>query len=114
MGFALRVLVNAAAILIAAYFVPGIRVADGLTVLIAGFALGVINALVKPVLTILTFPLTLLTLGLFLFVLNAACLGLAAYFVRGFSIDGFWPALFASLIVSVVSWLLSGLTDRRS
>lgn len=114
MGFLIRVLANAAAILTAAYIVPGIHVADGVTVVIAGFALGVINALVKPVLTILTFPLTLITLGLFLFVLNAACLGLAAYFVRGFSIDGFWPALAASLVVSLVSWILTGLMQPRS
>lgn len=113
MYFVIRVIANAAAILIAAYLVPGIHVEDGGTVLVAGFALGVINALVKPVLTILTLPLTLITLGLFLFVLNAACLGLAAYLVRGFSVDGFWPALLASLIISFVSWILTGLMTRR-
>jgi putative membrane protein len=116
-GFLIRVVANAAAIFIAASIVPGIRVADGTTVLIAGFVLGVINALVKPLLTIVTLPLTLVTLGLFLFVLNAACFGLAAYFVPGFSVAGFWPALVASLIVSIVSWLLTALmtrTDTRS
>jgi putative membrane protein len=112
MRFLIRIVANAAAILVAAYVVPGIHVAEGGTVLVAGFALGVINALVKPVLTILTLPVTLITLGLFLFVLNAACLGLAAYLVSGFTIDGFWPALLASLIVSFVSWLLNGLMTK--
>jgi putative membrane protein len=109
MRFLIHVVANGAAILLAAYLVPGIHVASGATVIIAGFALAIVNALVKPILTIITLPLTFLTLGLFLFVLNAACLGLAAALVRGFSIDGFWPALIASLVISVVSWVLTGL-----
>lgn len=114
MSFLIRVVANAVAILVAAYLVPGIHVEDGGTVLIAGFALGVVNALVKPVFMLLTLPLTIVTLGLFLFVLNAACLGLAASVVPGFTIDGFWPALVASLVVSVVSWMLATLMRPRS
>lgn len=85
--------------------------------IVAGVFLGLVNALVRPVLLLLTFPLTLLTLGLFIFVVNTACLGLAAYLVPGLTIDGFWSAFFGALIVSVVSWVLSGLHgfgDRRA
>ncbi|MBI3455249.1 MAG: phage holin family protein [Candidatus Rokubacteria bacterium] len=71
------------------------------------------NAVVRPVLVILTFPLTLLTLGLFLFVLNALCLWLTSAIVKGFEVHGFWAALFGALLVGVVSWLLTAfLSDR--
>ncbi|HSL59184.1 MAG TPA: phage holin family protein [Acidimicrobiales bacterium] len=76
--------------------------------------LGLVNALVKPVAIILTLPLTLLTLGLFLIVLNAAMLGLTDWLTGSFSVDGFWTAVFASIVISIVSWVLNGAlgTDR--
>ena len=77
--------------------------------LIAGRGLGFVNAIVRPGLFLLTLPLTLVTLGLFIFVLNALCLGLTAALVPGFDIDGFWWALLGALLVSVVSWILNGL-----
>jgi putative membrane protein len=113
MGFVVRVLVNAATLALAAAVVPGIRL-DGATVaLLAGVVLGLVNALVRPVLVILTLPLTLLTLGLFLLVLNAACLGLTAWLVPGFDIDGFGPALLGALVVSAVSWILTAFVSDR-
>ena len=79
----------------------------------AGLVLGLINAVVRPVLLILTLPLTLVTLGLFLLVLNALCLWLTSALVKGFTVHGFWAAFFGALIVSVVSWLLNAfLSDR--
>jgi len=75
--------------------------------------LGFVNAIVRPVLFFLTLPLTLLTLGLFIFVLNAICLALTALLVPGFSIDGFFSAVFGALLVSVVSWILNGLVVGR-
>jgi putative membrane protein len=104
-----RVLLNGVAIMVAGYFIPGLTLAGPGTALLAGAILGVVNALVKPVLIVLTLPLTLVTLGLFLFVVNALCLGLTAALVPGFDIAGFWSMLFGALIVSVVSWILNGL-----
>jgi putative membrane protein len=110
MGFILRIIVYTLALLVAAYLVrPGIQL-DGLaSALVAGLLLGVVNAIVRPILVVLTFPITLLTLGLFLLVLNAFCLWLVSVFVPGFRVAGFWPAFWGALIVSVVSWILTAL-----
>jgi putative membrane protein len=107
MGFLVRALVNAAAIGLAAYLLDGIRLEGLLPALVAGVVLGLVNALVRPVLLVVTFPLTLLTLGLFIFVLNGLCLWLTSALVPGFVVTGFWAAVFAALVVSIVSWLLT-------
>lgn len=113
MGFLLRVIVNAATIALAAHLVPGIVLDGVVPALIAGVVLGIINAVVRPVFVVLTFPLTLVTLGLFLFVLNGFCLWLTSVFVPGFRVTGFWTAFVGALIISAVSWLLSRfITDR--
>ncbi len=113
MGFLLRVVVNALAIVLAAGVVPGIELRGALPALAAGLLLGLVNAIVRPVLVVLTFPLTLLSLGLFLFVLNGLLLWLVAALVDGFEISGFWPAVVGALLVSAVSWLLTAfLSDR--
>jgi putative membrane protein len=113
MGFLLRVVINTLAILLAVNVVPGIEARGVLAVLGAGLVLGLINAVVRPVLLILTLPLTLVTLGLFLLVLNAFCLWLTSVLVKGFVVEGFWAAFFGAVIVSVVSWLLTAfLSDR--
>ena len=97
------------ALLLAAHVVPGIRL-DGLaSALVAGLLLGLVNAIVRPILVVLTFPITLLTLGLFLLVLNAFCLWLVSVFVSGFHVTGFGPAFWGALLVSVVSWILTAL-----
>jgi putative membrane protein len=107
MGFLLRILVNAAAIYLVAAVVPGIEVSGVLAALGAGLVLGLVNAIVRPVLLVLTFPITLVTLGLFLLVLNAFCLWLTSWLVDGFAVRGFWPALLGAVLVSVVSWILN-------
>ena len=109
MRFVLRLLLNGVAIFLAAYIVPGLSVTGAGTALIAGLVLALVNAVIRPVLKLLTFPITLLTLGLFIFVVNAVCLALAAWFVPGFSIDGFVAALLGALVISVVSWILSAI-----
>ena len=114
MRFLVRLLLNGIAIIIASFFVPGLHISTPLAALVAGAFLGLVNALVRPILLLLTLPLTLLTLGLFIFVINSACLALAAFLVPGFSIDGFGSAFFGALIVSVVSWILSGLLTSGS
>ena len=79
----------------------------------AGLVLGLVNAVVRPILILLTLPFTLLTLGLFLFVLNGLCLWLTSLLVKGFEVHGFWSAVFGALLVSIVSWLLTtSVSDR--
>ena len=113
MGFLVRVLLNGLAIVAAAFLVPGISVIGLVPALIAGLVLGVVNALVRPILVILTLPFTLITLGLFLLVVNTICLALTAALVPGFSISGFVAAFVGALIVTVVSWILSALTRDK-
>ena len=113
MGFLARVLVNALAIYFAAAVVRGIEISGPLAALGAGLVFGLINAVVRPVLLVLTFPLTLLTLGLFLFVLNALCLWLTAAVVKGFEVHGFGAAFVGALLVSAISWVVTSfLSDR--
>jgi len=113
MWLVIRVLINAFAIYLVAEIVPGITVASVQAALGAGLVLGLINAVVRPILILLTLPFTLLTLGLFLFVLNAFCLWLTAEVVKGFEVHGFWAAIFGSLLVSLVSWTLSAFVSDR-
>jgi putative membrane protein len=109
MRFLARLVLNGVAIVIAAYVLPGLHVGGPFAALVAGAILGFVNAIVRPVLFFLTLPLTLITLGLFIFVLNAFCLALTAALVPGFDIDGFWWALLGALLVSAVSWTLNGI-----
>ncbi len=109
MRFLARLVLNGVAIILAAYVLPGIHIAGPFAALVAGVILGFVNAIVRPVLFFLTLPLTLITLGLFIFVLNAICFALTAWLVPGFSVDGFWWAIFGALLVSIVSWILNGL-----
>jgi putative membrane protein len=109
MRFLARLVLNGVAIILAAYVLPGIHIAGLFAALVAGVILGFVNAIVRPVLFFLTLPLTLITLGLFIFVLNAICFALTAWLVPGFSVDGFWWAIFGALLVSIVSWILNGI-----
>jgi len=114
MRFLARVLLNALAIAAAAWLVPGVQLTGPGPAIIAGILLGLVNALVRPVLILLTLPFTLLTLGFFLFVVNAICFSLTAALVPGFDLSGFFAAFFGALIVTLVSWVVSALlADRR-
>jgi putative membrane protein len=103
------VIVNAAMIYLAAQVVPGIALRGKplWPALLAGLVLAMINAVVRPVLKIITLPLTLLTLGLFLFVLNAFCLWLTSTVVPGFDVHGFRAAFLGALLITIVSWALT-------
>jgi putative membrane protein len=109
--FLLRALIAALGLWLAAQVVPGVHVTSIGSLVAAAVLLGVVNAIVRPVVVLLTLPFTLLTLGLFLLVINAAMLALVAALLRGFALDGFWAALFGSLVVSVVSWIGSAAVD---
>ena len=103
MGILLRMLISGLGIWLATVLVPGVSADDTRALIWAAVALGLINAIVRPVLVVLTLPITIITLGLFLLLLNAAMLNLAAYFVGGFHVVGFWSAVFGAIIVSLVS-----------
>jgi putative membrane protein len=100
-------IINAIVILIAARLLPGVHVAAFTTAMFAALVLGVINAILKPILVLLTLPINLLTLGLFTFVINALLVLLAAHFVHGFYVASFWWALLFSLIVSLIHSVLN-------
>jgi putative membrane protein len=114
MRFLLRLLLNGLAIIVAAWFVPGVRLAGLVPAIVAGILLGLVNALVRPILLLLTFPITLLTLGLFIFIVNAICFALTAALVPGFSLSGFFAAFFGALVVTIVSWVLNALLADNS
>jgi putative membrane protein len=107
--FLLTWLLSAISLVITAWIVPGLAISGLTAALIAAVVLGLINAFVKPLLVLFTLPLTILTLGLFLFVVNAFALGLVGYFTPGFQVGGFFPALIGSLVLSFVSGILNQL-----
>ena len=104
----LRWLINAGALLLVSYLIPGFHVASVYTALITALILGFINAIVRPVLLVLTLPINILTLGLFTFIINALMILLATSIVKGFDVEGFVPALLASLVL----WLFSLITNH--
>ena len=106
--FLLRVICTMVAILIIAYIFPSIMWVDGaLSALAAAFILGLVNGILRPVLIILTLPITLMSLGFFLLIINGLMLGLVAFFVPGFHVNGLFGAVIGSVLVSIVTWILS-------
>jgi putative membrane protein len=105
--------VSAFCLWVSSYVFSGVRFADIGSLVVAALLLGVVNALVKPLLIVLTLPLTFVTLGGFLLVINALMVLLVAWLVRGFTVSGFWTALFASVFISVLSFLLTATLDQR-
>ena len=106
-GFLLRVLIVGIGLWVAAAIVPGITITGARTLIIAALLLGIVNAFVRPVVIILTLPLTILTLGLFLLVINAAMLSLVAWMLDGMTVSGFWSAFFGAIVVSITGWAAS-------
>ena len=113
MGFGVRLLVGGLGLWLASELVPGISVRDDWTLLGAAILLGIVNAIVRPVLVVLTLPITVLTLGLFLLVINAGMLGLVAALFQGFTIAGFGSALLGALVISITGWLASWFIGPR-
>jgi putative membrane protein len=110
MYFIVRLLINMVAILIIAYLLPKLIGVDSwLAALVAAFVLGVVNTFIRPLLVLLTFPLTVVTFGVFLLVINGLLLWLVSAVVRGFHVYGFWGAVIGSIFISVVSWILSSI-----
>lgn len=109
MSILINWLVSTLAILITGYLLPGVSISSFTTALVAAVVLGIINAIIKPILLILTLPINVLTLGLFTFVINALVILLASNIVPGFKVDGFWWALLFSIVLSLINSFLSGL-----
>jgi len=101
-SFLIRLLIGAFSLWLAAALIPGMVISGPITLLVAALLLGLVNALVRPVLIVLTLPLTIATLGLFLLVINSAMLGLVAWLLPGFALSGFFSALFGSIVVSLI------------
>lgn len=107
LGILVRTLIIALGLWLADYLLSGVAIRGTSTLIWAALLLGLVNAIVRPILVFLTFPITLLTLGFFLLVINAGMFGLVASFLKGFSVDGFFSALLGAVIVSLVSTVAS-------
>ena len=112
--FIVQAIVTALGLWLAAQVVPGVAFSDTTTLILAAVLLGVANAVVRPILVLLTFPITILTLGLFLLVVNAATIGLVAVLLDGFAVDGLWPGIGAAIVTGIVSWIAGAfIGDKR-
>lgn len=111
MKLIISLLVTTIAILVAANVIPGVQVVDTTTAVVLAVVLGILNTFLKPVLQILALPITILTLGLFYLVINVLIIFFAEYLVKGFTVDGFIPALLFGFVVSIVSGILSMILD---
>ena len=108
MPFFIRMVANAVALLLIGYLLPQLVIVDGvMAALAAAFVLGLVNAVVRPLFVLLTLPVTVMTLGAFLLVINGLLLWLVSYFVSGFHVNGFLAAVVGSILLSVVSWILT-------
>lgn len=112
-GIALRWLTLTGAILLASYLIDGIHVTGFMSALGAAAILGILNAFFRPIALILTLPINILSLGLFTFVINAVMLKMASSVIEGFRVEGFWTAIFGSLIISLVSWGLNTFISEK-
>jgi len=112
-GILIRWLTTTAAILAAAYLLDGIQVSSFFAAVIAAAVLGILNAFFRPIVLLLTLPINILTLGLFTFIINAVMLKLASGIIPGFSVYGFWTAVFGSFLISIISWLLNAFISEQ-
>ena len=113
MGFLIKILVTAVAVYIAAALLPGVTIIDIPTTVIVALVLAVLNAIIKPILVILTLPITIVTLGLFLLIINALMVKWAAMLVKGFHVDGWLSALLFSFLVSAVSYVINKIISDK-
>ena len=114
MGLIIRVLINAAALWVAARYIPGIELTGSVgSILLVALVFGLVNAVLKPIFKLFSLPILILTLGLFALIINVALLAITAALMDNLTIDGFWPALLGSLVISVVSAVLIRLVPDR-
>jgi putative membrane protein len=113
MGFLLKLLVSSLAVFFGAYILHGVYLDGFPTAILVAILMGFLNAFLKPILVILTIPITLITFGLFLLVINAVIIMLADYALSGFTVDTFFTAVLFSIIVSVITWILEALANPK-
>lgn len=113
MNLIVKIIISSLAVFLTAYLLPGVHIEDYVTAIFVAIVLALLNGFLKPMLILFTIPVTLLTLGLFLLVINASIILLADYFVDGFSVGGFWSALFFSLVLSVITSMMESLGGRK-
>lgn len=113
MEFLLRLIIGALAVIVASFLLPGVDIDNALTAILVAAVLALLNAVIKPILVILTIPITVFTFGLFLLVINALMIMLASRIVPGFHIAGFWTAFFFSIILSLVNAVFEGMSRRQ-
>ena len=112
-GIIIRWLVLTFAIILTSYLLDGIQITGFFSALLAAAILGILNAFFRPIILILTLPINVLSLGLFTFIINAVLLMMVSGVISGFKIQGFWYALFGSLLISIVSWLLNSFISDK-
>jgi len=108
MRLLLRWLINAGALMLVSYVLHSVRIENFYVALVVALVLGLVNTIIRPIVVLLTLPVTLLTLGLFIFVINGLMFWFVASFIQGFEVTGFWSAVFGALVYSVISWAISG------
>lgn len=113
MSFIARLIINALALMLIAYLVPGVSIIHFGYAVLAAFVLGLVNALIRPIMLLLTLPINILTLGLFTLVVNALMFWLAASLTVGFAVTGFGAAFWGGLIFSAVSWVMSSMAKQQ-
>lgn len=114
MNFLVKILLSAVAVIIVSYLLGGVEVENFLSAVIVAFVLAILNYIVKPILIVLTIPITIVTLGLFLLVINAIIILIASNLVDGFYVDGFWWALLFSLLLAITNSLLNEISKKKN
>ncbi|HEX8966152.1 MAG TPA: phage holin family protein [Patescibacteria group bacterium] len=109
MQIIINLLLSTVAVIISAYVLPGVKVDSFLTAVVVAVVLGIINAVIKPILIVVTLPINIITLGLFTFIINGIIILLVSAFVPGFKVQGFLWAILFSIVLSIVSWFISSL-----
>jgi putative membrane protein len=112
MNFIVRILISTLAVLISSYFLPGVKIDSIITAVIVAVVLAFLNSALKPIMVILSLPITIYTLGLFLLVINTLIILLTARIVNGFHVEGFWSAMWFSIVLSIVNAILGGIQKR--
>jgi putative membrane protein len=105
-------IINTVSLIAVAYLMPSISVSGFTTALVAALVLGLVNTFIRPILVLLTLPVTIVTLGIFIFVINGLLFWFVGSFIEGFVVAGFWAGVFGAIVYSLISWLLSALLLR--
>lgn len=113
MRLLINLIINGLAVMLCAYLIPGIEVNSFFSAILVAIVLSILNTFIKPILVLLTIPITIITLGIFLLFINVAIIKLAGILIPGFEVNGFWPALFFSFLLSFIGWLFMDKSNKN-